>query len=225
MNNQSQGKRQIIRNLIIYIIIVVGIGWIALWINGNVADESSQGPGMLLWLVAPLAASFLLRAFAGDGWKDLGIKPRFKGNGLWYAVSIFMYPVLIAIVLLIGSAVGKVSLQGFNLKGGGTFIQALIIYLVVNLFKNIFEEFGWRGYLAPKVNKLGWNPFAAGAGCRHRSGRRGSKRKGGPGENEGTRTGRGAYGSGDARHGGTGSYPQNPQGIPKDKGANPDPVR
>jgi membrane protease YdiL (CAAX protease family) len=37
------------------------------------------------------------------------------------------------------------------------FIQAISIALIMNLIKNIFEEFAWRGYLTPKIHSLGLN--------------------------------------------------------------------
>ena len=53
---------------------------------------------------------------------------------------------------------GAVSFPGFSLA---LFVQAFAIALVPQVMKNIFEEFGFRGYLAPKMYKLGLNVFVA----------------------------------------------------------------
>jgi membrane protease YdiL (CAAX protease family) len=118
---------------------------------------SNQGIGILLWLVAPLGVSLLLRAFAGDGWSDLGMRPSIRGNILWYIVSILVYPVCTAFILAVGAALGAVSLSGFS---AGAFVQAVALAVIPGLFTAI-EEFGWRGYLAPKVYKLELNAFVA----------------------------------------------------------------
>jgi len=48
--------------------------------------SGQQGLGLLLWLITPLITALLLRAFAGDGWKDMGLRPSLKGNLIWYVV-------------------------------------------------------------------------------------------------------------------------------------------
>lgn len=159
MNTQS--RKHTYRNLIIFTFLIIMLGWFARWLDLAMSGESSRGIGLLIWLIAPLGVSFLLRAFAGDGWKDLGIRPRFKGNGLWYATSIFVYPIGITLVLMIGFIFGTVSFPGFSSGGVGLFIQAFVLAIVTNFIKNIFEEFAWRGYLTPKINALGLNIFIA----------------------------------------------------------------
>jgi membrane protease YdiL (CAAX protease family) len=108
-------------------------------------------------LVAPLGVSLLLRAFAGDGWQDFGLRPALKANVLWYVVSILIYPVCTAFILAVGTALGAVSLSGFSV---GSSLQAVALAIIPGLLTAI-EELGWRGYLAPKVYKLKWNAFVA----------------------------------------------------------------
>jgi membrane protease YdiL (CAAX protease family) len=155
---EAENKKRTIRNLIIFTVSINVIGWLA-WLfyllNGT---PESQGLGMLIWISSPLGISFLLRALAGDGWKDLGIKPAFKGNGGWYAVSILAYPLAIVLVLMTGSVLGVVSLPDF---WPGLYLQAIAIAFVPTFIKNIFEEFGWRGYLTPKMATLGLNDLVA----------------------------------------------------------------
>jgi len=113
---------------------------------------------MLIWIITPLGVSFLLRAFAGDGWKDLGIRPAIKGNILWYIISILVYPICFTLIFVIGLAFDVVSLPDFS---SVLFVQAFAFILVQQATKNIFEEFAWRGYLAPKMYKLRLNVFVA----------------------------------------------------------------
>ena len=159
MHTQNQSNKHTVRNLAIFAFLVIALGWLGRWVDALMGSTSPQESlGMLIWIIAPLGVSLLLRAFAGDGWKDLGIRPRIKGNVVWYAVSLLVYPVCATLILVIGLALGAVSFLGFSLI---LFVQAFAIVLVQQAIKNIFEEFAFRGYLAPKMYKLGLNVFVA----------------------------------------------------------------
>ena len=158
MDTQSQSNKRTVRNLAIFTFLVMALGWLGRWADSLMGSApSEEGIGILIWLIAPVGVSLLLRAFAGDGWKDLGIRPAIKGNILWYAVSIFVYPVCTMFILVVGLALGAVSLSDFS---AGPFVQALTLAIIPGLITAI-EEFGWRGYLAPKVYKFGLNAFVA----------------------------------------------------------------
>ncbi|MCP4541120.1 MAG: CPBP family intramembrane metalloprotease [Chloroflexi bacterium] len=153
MSTQNKGS---IRNLIIFVLAINIIGWMAYFFAQGGGTPESQGLGMLLWLVAPFLVSILLRLFTKD-WQDIGVKPNLNGNGKWYALSILIYPLIVAIVLLIGLLFGGISVTDFST---GLFIQAMTMGLISNFIKNIFEEFAWRGYLTPKMNSTGIKPIA-----------------------------------------------------------------
>ena len=68
MDTQSQSNKRTTRNLAIFTFLVITVGWFGLWLNVLMGSPSPQESlGMLIWLVTPLVASLLLRAFAGDG--------------------------------------------------------------------------------------------------------------------------------------------------------------
>ena len=159
MNIQNLGNRTTIRNLTIFIILVLASGWLGRGLDVIMGNPSSESLGMLLWILTPLGATLLLRAFAGDGWKDFGIKPNFKGNWIWYVVAILVFPVLTAFVLIIGRGLGWVRFPDLSPSALGLLLQAFALGLLPQFFKNILEEAPWRGYLAPKVYSLGLNDF------------------------------------------------------------------
>jgi membrane protease YdiL (CAAX protease family) len=146
------------RNLIIFILSVLGLAWLAGVIDPlttpPAAEPGTSGLGQLLWLVAPLVIMILLRTFGGDGWDNFGLRPNFKGNGYWWLVSIFVFPVVITSSVLIGTLLGGLE-QDVNMLS--VFVAALIPGLIAAMIKNLFEEFAWRGYLAPKVYSLNMN--------------------------------------------------------------------
>jgi membrane protease YdiL (CAAX protease family) len=154
---ETQKHNRTVRNLIIFTILVLASGWLGRWVDALTGSTSSEGMG--IWIIAPLVISFLLRAFAGDGWRDLGIKPALKGNGVWYAVSILVYPLCATLILVIGLGPGMISFSTSATMG--VFAQAFAALFVSQILTNIFEEFGFRGYLAPKMYTLPLNILVA----------------------------------------------------------------
>lgn len=161
MDKQNQSKKNTVRNLAIFTFLVLALSWVGKYLDYVMGSESSKGIGITFWLISPLVISFLLRGFAGDGWKDLGIKPVIKGNVLWYAVSILVYPICVLLILLIGKVAGIISFPGFSSETVTVFIKTMLFIIGMSFIKNIFEEFAWRGYLAPKMYSLGINVFIA----------------------------------------------------------------
>lgn len=154
----TQDKKRTQRNLIIFLVSVLGLAWIAgvidpLTIHPE-AKPGASGLGQLLWLLSPLVIMILLRTFGGDGWDDFGLRPNFKGNGFWWLVSILIFPVVITISILIGILFSGLKVEGNMLP---VFLSAIVAGLISAMIKNIFEEFAWRGYLAPKVYSLNLN--------------------------------------------------------------------
>ena len=157
---KTQSNRITIRNLSIFTIIVLAIGWIGWGLDLQVGtSDPAEGLGILLWIATPLLLSLLLRTFAGDGWKDFGFKPNFKGNLHWYITALFVYPVTTALILLAGHASGMITFPNPSLSVLVIILQAFALAFLRNIIKNFFEEVAWRGYLAPKVYSLGLNDF------------------------------------------------------------------
>jgi membrane protease YdiL (CAAX protease family) len=154
-----QNSRTTIRNLVIFTIVVLAIGWIGRGLDVLMDKPSSEGLGMLLWIITPLGACLLLRTFAGDGWKDFGIKPNFRGNISWYIIAFLVYPVLTVLVLLIGGGIGLITFPNFSLNTIEVILHTFALGLLPLFIKNIFEEAAWRGYLAPKVYSLHLNDY------------------------------------------------------------------
>ncbi len=150
-------KKQTVRNLVIFAVVSVSIGWIGLGLNRVMATAApGQNLGMLLWLIVPALTGLLLRAVAGDGWSDAGLRPALKKNLGWYGFALLIYPACIALVLGLGYATGAVSFAGLASVDQGTFLGLIAAAVLAGFVKNIFEEFAWRGYLTPRLDSLGW---------------------------------------------------------------------
>jgi membrane protease YdiL (CAAX protease family) len=154
----TQDKRRTKRNLVIFTVLVLGLAALAGVVEPLTvppgAEPGTSGLGQLLWIVAPLGVMLLLRIFGGDGWADFGLRPNFKGNGFWWLVSVLVFPAVITLSVLIGASVGGL---GLDVNMFSAFVAALLTGLISAMIKNVFEEFAWRGYLAPKVYSLNMN--------------------------------------------------------------------
>ena len=160
MESQNRSDKTTVHNLTIFTILVLASGWIGWGLDRLMGNPSVDSLGMLVWIVTPLIVSLMLRTFGGDGWKDFGIKPNFKGNWIWYIFSILVFPLVTALVVLVGNIFGWIRFPDLSANTPVLILQAFAIGLLPQLIKNIFEEVPWRGYLAPKVYSLGLNDYA-----------------------------------------------------------------
>jgi len=145
----SKNLKPKIRNLIIFCAVALLIGWIGVAVDRILPEqEGEESLGMAIWLIFPLITVIILRSFMGDGWKDAGLLPKFKSNGLWYAIALLIYPVVTGITLLLGYGFGWMDFNSFEIK---PYFNIFFSLLWVNIIKNIFEESVWRGYLTVKL--------------------------------------------------------------------------
>ncbi|MGB3828221.1 MAG: CPBP family intramembrane glutamic endopeptidase [Ornithinimicrobium sp.] len=138
-------------HLLIFVAVALTCGWAGVLLDRLVdTPEGEQGPGMLLWLVAPLLAVVVLRWRQGS-WADAGLRPRLPQATRWYAVAVVL-PIAIA-----GVVIGLAALTGtVTVSHDWTAYATLAIGAIAfNLVKNMFEEFAWRGYLTPRLDSLG----------------------------------------------------------------------
>ena len=144
------------RNLIIFIVVTLASGWIGVLID-SVLTEQPEGNslGMGVWLILPFLTAIVLRIISKDK-KDIGLKPNIRQNGKWYMVSIAIVPIVTVIVVSIGAFLGVVDFSAFK---ASDFISLALLSMLMNLIKNIFEEFSWRGYLTPKLIDLDFNDW------------------------------------------------------------------
>ena len=143
----ATNRKQAIRNIIIYAILVNLLAWLGPVLGG---DPTNPGLGFLVWGTAPIVATLVMKFVFRDK-VSLGFKPAFKGNGRWYALSALVYPITITVVLAVGLLMGATTISNFTVP---EFVTALIPLAVTYIIFAFIEEVGWRGYLTPKVHSL-----------------------------------------------------------------------
>lgn len=145
------------RNVIIFIVVVLLCGWLGVFVDRFIPEQPKGDTlGMGIWLVLPLLMTISLRAFAGDGWHDIGLLPNLKGNVKWYVVSLLVYPVITSAVLLVSYIFSWMDFSDFHLDA---IVSVFMGGLLIQFVKNFFEESVWRGYLTSKLSSLKINDF------------------------------------------------------------------
>ncbi len=145
------------RNLGVFIFIVIISGWLGVLVDSVLTGQPEGDTlGMGIWLVLPLLTALALILFSRLSFKELGLKPNFRGNIKWYLASILIFPVVTAIVLLIGAATNWIDLSAFDFR---PFILAFGSTLLINFIIDFFEETAWRGYLTSQLLKLNLNDW------------------------------------------------------------------
>lgn len=139
------------RNIAIFTLLVLGAGNVA-----GLNYFALQGFGGLIFILSPLLVTLGLRFFGGDGWGDAGFRPGIGAHPMLYLSAFGIFPVLFAAALGFGALLGAVQFQpGWPmalvtavLTGG----PAVMVYA-------FSEEFTWRGYLEPRLERLGVPAF------------------------------------------------------------------
>jgi membrane protease YdiL (CAAX protease family) len=146
---QENKVRKIKRNVIAFL-----IGTYLLSALGGLMIYKNNSLGGLVFVISPIAMAVFLRLFAGDGWKNAGLKLHVRSNGFLYALSLLAYPLTFLLAVLLGSIGGFTAIT----IGPEMFLTLLtagaIAQFIPRMLYALFEEFGWRGYLEPQLSEL-----------------------------------------------------------------------
>ncbi len=128
-----------------------------------------------VYMFSPAIANILTRIITKEGKSNLFLKPRFKGGRWIYYLAAWFLPGILTILggvlffllfpsyfdpnlsTLLDQLSGMEGLSNINpwvLVAVQT-LQAMLIAPILNAIPTFGEEFGWRGYLQPKLLVLG----------------------------------------------------------------------
>ena len=173
------------KRLIVYILLTFALTWgyvfAVVW--PAVRGESLSGvPGMtpqllvMLCMFFPAACMLLTRLVTKEGFRNMLLRPRFKGHVRYYLLA-WLGP---GVLVLLGAAVYFLCFPGEFDPSGGYFkqimaaagapyehqavpmsillavqcAQGILLGGIVNLIPSLGEEWGWRGYMYPKLTEL-----------------------------------------------------------------------
>ena len=114
------------------------------------SDDPSTSAGALLFVLSPILLAVGLRTIGREGWADAGLRlGRERG---WYAFALLLFPALFAVPIVLGALTGDVHVAP---GAGPRFAALLATGFLARMTFAAFEEFGWRGYLEPRLAALG----------------------------------------------------------------------
>lgn len=171
-------KKLIIKRLIIfYILAILPVIGISVGLTAAFGEPAfvSENPEVLKWvsftgafgMFAPSVAHILTRIITKEGWKNnyLGFTAK-KGNMRYYVFSIIYKPIeaLIIVLVIRKLFLGDISFsESFNFEQPLTVISLFMFQLagsVIIFFPAFGEEWGWRGYMMPKLLQIMPKPVA-----------------------------------------------------------------
>jgi membrane protease YdiL (CAAX protease family) len=168
----------------LFLLFAFGFTWtieLIIYLTGGLANLGhgiQTGVLLLVAMVGPALANLFTRIVTHEGWQNLFLRPFFKRSwGLWLLAWVGT-PLLILLGALIFfalypgyfdaslSAVQQLIAQRAQATGRTValspgvvlliqMIQAILIAPLINGLATLGEEFGWRGYLLPKLMPLG----------------------------------------------------------------------
>ena len=154
MNNKSKG-------LIWYLVIAFAITWssvLGIYLLGgaptSIANVPSAGPlvGLLMMLATfgPAIAAFVtLKWITREGFKDAGLRFNFRAGWAYYLWAV-LAPLAGGVVAVLVAGVAGAKVSGLSALSPADVIAWFVGALV--WMPILFgEEFGWRGYLQPRL--------------------------------------------------------------------------
>ena len=148
MNDEKRSK--VIRNLIIYY-----SGALLLAAGGGLLMAVGQDVGGLLFILSPLLMVLVVRFLLGDGWRDAGLRLHFKQQWRWYLFALLLYPLLFPVVLAVNVLLGFTTITMSLSELLPRLLAAAVAQLLPRMFFSLSEEWGWRGYMEPRLASLG----------------------------------------------------------------------
>lgn len=157
-------KKTTIKRLVIYLLISFGLPYLMIFIYianfGWTLDNRYYGVMASGAMLSPAIANILTRIITKEGLSELYLSFRTKKVKRYFTLAILL-PISIGIInafitsvfMLPEGSTGDM-LKGIDYGSLASTVLYLIATSIASLMFGFGEEFGWRGYLTPKLEKL-----------------------------------------------------------------------
>jgi CAAX protease family protein len=153
------------RHVVGFVLLAYGIAW-AVWspamgdalhaITTGKTPASYMAPSFaVVGMLAPALAALIMRLFVSKEGIRGSLGP-VRGKLRWYAVALLGPALFVTATVAIGSATGISTFHlGVHKPLVAVWLTLLLINTPITAFLTLGEEYGWRGYLLPKLLPLG----------------------------------------------------------------------
>lgn len=159
-----KNKKVTLIRLVIFLLIAFALPFIMIFIYiakcGWTMEGDFYGIICSVAMLCPALANILTRIITKEGTADLNLNLRFNGQKKYYCIALLV-PVLCSLVIVLCAALFLLPsdslaevLKNTNYGEAGSVVLYLISMSVSAFMFGFGEEFGWRGYLTPKLEKL-----------------------------------------------------------------------
>ena len=155
------------RSLLFYLLFSFAPVWIGCLVLalGGLRMQALMLPLFAIFMFFPAIGSILTRLVCREGFRDMRLRPRFRGNWGVY-VCVWLLPALLTLAGgglyflfkpdMLDRSFTMLTAMGVAREQLVTVIvlqtaQAMLLSPVANLIPCLGEELGWRGYLQPKL--------------------------------------------------------------------------
>jgi hypothetical protein len=165
VQRSESGSRVEWRHVVAFVLLAYGIAW-AVWasVMGDAWDAITSGSTpssytapsfVVLGMFAPAIAAVIMRLWVSKEGLRGSLGP-VRVNPRFYAVAILGPALFVLAIVAIGTATG---ISEFTLGVDRPLVAVLLVLLLINTpistILTFGEEYGWRGYLLPKLLPLG----------------------------------------------------------------------
>lgn len=158
-------KNKNLLRLIIFVLLAYGITGIpALIMNHAIGFEeyfttSHYSLFNLPIMYGPALANILTRLITKEGFHDMKLHLRLKGNVKYYLMAFLLIPALMALgSVLLTTVYGKWDFSQLSALGSPKMLAGIVLFGLgsapLMAFNTFGEEFGWRGYMNDKLKPL-----------------------------------------------------------------------
>ena len=181
----SVSSRLDTRRIGVFLLLAFGISWAiggVIYATGGLRDSPQMIPGFTLatlllaggYMFGPALANVLTRLATDEGSENSWLRPRVRTGWKYWVAAWFLPPILTLLGVgvfyalfpahfdptmeglrgVLGAAAGDAEIDP-QLVAAVQLVSALTFGTLINCVFTFGEEFGWRGYLLPKLLPLG----------------------------------------------------------------------
>ena len=151
-------------NFVVFALAALGAGWLGVAVdrasgvdlaNGVALSNSGGTTGQALFILGPALVALGLYLFSRDGAGPLGLTLRFPHRIVWFGTAAVLYPAITVVAIGTGLLTGSAALSGSPAPGKPAYLTAFLAIFVIQVVKNVIEEFIFRGYGTRTAMALG----------------------------------------------------------------------